>query len=493
MQKKWLPVLISLALMTGCSTTDIKVDSTVSVPQQFDRTRNARTMADISRWWQNWSDPVLQDLIETGLKNNRDLAMMKANMNAARAGAALAESNLGPQVWADVEGSVHRLNNDNPLKDVNVPGVGNVREVLNSAGSSLGDNRQHWKGNNIQLGFAASWEPDVFGGKRSDAEAVRYLSLSVNEQWHGAQMMLSSDIADNYLKMRAMQQRVKIGQQSVATLKHLQRYTEGRFKAGQATAYDVRDVASSLAALQAQIATYQAQADAYQRNLAVLTGQTPQGFSVPPAGIDILQHLPAAPAGQIPLDVITRRPDIRTLENQVKAMSANLASAKADRLPRFDINFLWQTGRVKLDSDLSHLKTVGGLIDFGVSLPIFTAGRIKHNIEMADARLQSAIAGYDQSILKALAEVDSAYQLQYSLNRQNSLMNTAQREANRQANAAEKLFRYGNMTLDRTLRARLNAENLNDQQVQGKLAEGQNLIKLYKALGGGWLKDQIEE
>ena len=67
MQKKWLPVLISLALMTGCSTTDIKVDSTVSVPQQFDRTINAKTMADISRWWQNWSDPVLQDLIATGL------------------------------------------------------------------------------------------------------------------------------------------------------------------------------------------------------------------------------------------------------------------------------------------------------------------------------------------------------------------------------------------------------------------------------------------
>ena len=136
---------------------------------------------------------------------------------------------------------------------------------------------------------------------------------------------------------------------------------------------------------------------------------------------------------------------------------------------------------------------MGGFIDFGVSLPIFNAGRIKHNIEMADARLQSAIAGYDQSILKALAEVDSAYQLQYSLNRQNSLMNTAQREAKGQANAAEKLFRYGNMTLERTLRARLNAENLNDQQVQGRLAEAQNLIKLYKALGGGWLKDQIEE
>lgn len=492
MDKRWLSVLVGMTLIAGCNTTDVKVSSNVSVPLQFDRSNHTREATEISRWWQGWPDPVLRNLIEIGLRNNRDLAMMKANMNAARASAALVESNLGPQLWADVEGSVHRLRNDNPLKDVNVPGAGNARDLLNSAGSALGDNHQHWEGHHVQLGFVASWEPDVFGGKRSDAEAAHYLSLSATEQWHGAQMMLISDIADNYLKMRAMQQRVMIGQQSVATLRHLQRYAEGRFKAGQATAYDVKDVTSSLATMQAQIATYQAQADAYQRNLAVLTAQTPQGFNLPSAGIDILQHLPAAPAGQVPLDVITRRPDIRTLENQVKAMSAQLASAKTDRLPRFDINFLWQTGRVRLDSDLSHLKTGGGVIDLGISLPIFTAGRIKHNIERADARVQAAIAAYDQSILKALAEVDSAYQLQYSLNQQNQLLRTAQREANRQANAAEKLFRYGDMTLDRALRSRLNAQQLSDQQIQGSLAEAQNLIHLYKALGGGWQNESME-
>lgn len=492
MHKTWLPVLISITLMAGCNTTDIKINSDVLVPKRFDSNIYAKGIADVSKWWQSWPDPVLRELIETGLKHNRNLAMMKANMNAARAGAAMVESNLGPQVWADVDGSVHRINTDNPLKDVNLPRIGNAREYLNAAGSSLGDNRQNLHGNRVQLGFAASWEPDIFGGKRSDADAARYLSLSVNEQWHGAQMMLSGDIADNYLKMRAMQQRVKIGQQSVATLKHLQRYAEGRFKAGQATAFDVKDVTSNLAAMQAQIATYQAQADGYQRNLAVLTGQTPQGFSVAPTKIDILQRFPTAPAGQLPLDVITRRPDIRTLENQVKAMSAQLASTKADRLPRFDINFLWQTGRVKLDSDLSHLKTVGGLIDVGMSLPIFTAGRIKHNIERADASLQAALAGYEQNILKALAEVDNAYQMQYSLNQQNLLLNRAQLEASRQASAAEKLFRFGDMTLDRALRSRLNAEDLADKQVQGRLAEAQNLINLYKALGGGWQEEQSE-
>lgn len=492
LKNKWLSVLLSMMLLGGCRTTDVKVNSNVSVPQRFDRAEQARGAMEMGRWWDSWPDPVLRNLITTGLENNHDLAQMKANMNAARAGAALAESDLGPQVWTDVNGSVHRLKNDNPLKNVAIPGMGNAREALHSAGSPLGDNKLDWKGNHIQLGFAASWEPDVFGGKRSDAEAARYLSLSVTEQWHGAQIMLSADIADNYLKMRAMQQRIRIGQQSVTTLKHLLRYAQGRFRAGQATAFDVKDVSSNLAAMQAQIATYQAQADAYQRNLAVLTGQTPQGFYVPESSVDVFQRLPAAPAGQLPLDVITRRPDLRSLENQVKAMSAKLGSAKADRYPRFDISFLWQTGRIKLDSDLSHLKTNGGIVDLGISLPIFTAGRIKHNIEMADSRLKAAIAAYDQGILKALAEVDNAYQMQYSLNKQSLLLIQAQREADKQANAAEKLFRYGDMTLDRALRSRLNAQNLFEKEVQGKLAEAQNLINLYKALGGGWQKDSAE-
>lgn len=486
MNKTWLSVLLALGLVAGCGRTDIQVKSTVGMPQQFDQNAAARGSADISRWWQSWPDPVLNELIETGLKNNRNLAKMKANMLAARASAAMAESDLGPQAGVESSGGLHRYNGDNSLKDLNLPAIGNAKDYLQATGSPLGNNRRHVHGNTVQAGFTASWEPDVFGQKRSDADEMHYLSLSETERWHGAQMMLGSEIADNYLKMRAMQQRVKVGEHSVATLKQLQRYTEGRFRAGQASAYDVREVAAKLSAMQAKIATYQAQADVYQRNIAVLTGQSSQGFVVAPASLDIFQHLPSAPAGQVPLDLITRRPDIRTQENLVKAMSAGLASAKADRLPRFSLNFLWQTGQIHLDSSTSYLKNTTGLLNASMTIPVFTAGRIKHNIERADAQLQAAIAGYDQMILQALAEVDSAYQMQFSLNKQNRLMHEAQMQAASQAGAAEKLFRYGDMTLDRSLRARLNAEDLDDQQIQGKLEEARNLVNLYKALGGGW-------
>lgn len=486
MNKRWLPLLLAMGLMAGCSRTDIQVKSTVAVAPQFNHNAAARGTVDISRWWQSWPDPVLNDLINSGLKNNRDLAKMKANMLSARASATMVESDLSPRAGVESSGSFHRYNGANALKDLNLPGIGNTKDYLQMTGSPLGANRSRWHGNTVQAGFTASWEPDVFGQKRSDADEMHYLSLSETERWHGAQMVLSSEIADNYLKMRAMQQRAKVGEHSVATLKQLQRYTVGRFRAGQVTAYDVREVAAKLAGMQAQIATYQAQADVYQRNIAVLIGHSPQGFTIAPATLDIFQHIPAAPAGQLPLDVITRRPDIRTQENIVKAMSAGLASAKADRLPRFFLNFLWQTGQIHLNNNTSYLKNVGGLLDAGMTIPVFTAGRIKHNIERADAQLQAAIAKYDNMILQALAEVDSAYQMQFSLYKQTQLMHQAQTQAASQASASEKLFRYGNMTLDQSLRARLNAEDLDDKQIQGRLEMARNLVNLYKALGGGW-------
>ncbi|WP_231867694.1 TolC family protein [Snodgrassella sp. CFCC 13594] len=167
-------------------------------------------------------------------------------------------------------------------------------------------------------------------------------------------------------------------------------------------------------------------------------------------------------------------------------MSAKLASAKADLLPRFDINFLWQTGRVRLDSDLPQFKGLGSLVSAGITLPIFTSGRIQRNIEAADARLQAALAEYDQRVLQALADVDSSYQLQYGLHRQNQLLSQAKRQARTQATGAERLFHYGHLTLDRVLSARLNAEDMADKSIQGKLAEAQNLLNVYKALGGGW-------
>lgn len=247
----------------------------------------------------------------------------------------------------------------------------------------------------------------------------------------------------------------------------------------------MNEIATQITALQAKQATLKAQADSYQRTIAVLVGQTPQSFSLMKAA-NPLAKIPAAPANQLPSQVIERRPDLRANVQQVQAYAAKFASAKADLYPRFDISFLGQGGRIELNNGLSSFKGLAGLVSAGVQLPIFTNGRTQANIDAADARLKAALIQYDKTLLTALSEVDSAYQAQASFARQTALLQKSYAQANKQANDAQLLFKHGEKTLDVAIRAKISALNYQEQIVQSQLAQAQNLIGLYKALGGGW-------
>ncbi|MDO4904454.1 MAG: TolC family protein [Lautropia sp.] len=437
---------------------------------------------ELSRWWRDWREPVLQQLIVQGMARNRSLAAMAASRQAAQAQAALADADRGPQVAFDAR-TIGVGDQDNPLPPA-------LRAAAAGAGmpaaAQANFNRPHYRG----MGFSASWEPDIFGRKRSDADAVRQVALIEAERWHGAQLLLAADIADHYLQVRALQIRIRQGEARLASLQQLLQHARARFRAGQVRAIEVREAETACRSAQAELATLGARVAAHVRSLAVLTGQTPQTFSLAASPVDVFEVLPAAPTGQHPLEVLMRRPDVRAQERSVQAYSARLASAKADRLPRVDISFLWQYGRIGLDTSLPGIGSTSGLANASVSVPIFTAGRIGHNIDRADAELRAALARYDQSLLDALAEVDSSYQLQYGLHRQNGLLAEAASQSRRRADDALRLFRWGDLTLDQALRARLQAQQLDERYTQGRLAEARNLLNLYKALGGGWSANQ---
>lgn len=470
----WVLTALSLYL-TACSNTQVALDSNIELPPQYQQTAAAQGSQQINRWWQQWRDPQLTALIERGLQQNFDLAIAQSRLQEARAISTLAGAELAPQVGASGSLGGQRMEIDN-----NLPA--SVRQVTGNDDLSA-------KGHALAGGVVASWEPDIFGQKRSDADAAKYAELGAQERVYGTQMLIASEIGDNYLRAQSVLQQQQILNRTLQTLQQLQRYIQGRFEAGQVNAYELNEIAAKIDALKAQQAGLQAQFDAYQRSIAVLTGQVPQGFKLNSKQMqqtNLLQRLPQPPQGQQPGSLLTQRPDIRANAAAVQAYAAKLASAKADLLPRFDIQFLWQTGRIELDGDLPALKGWGGLGSIGVQLPIFTAGRIDANIQAVDARLQTALLQYDQSLLQALAEVDSSYQAQFALNNQIRLLNSAQQKATRQAQDAEKLFRYGDKTLDVALRSRLGELDYQQQLLQVRLAAGQNLLNLYKAIGGGW-------
>ena len=457
--KAWSFSLMAACTLAACQNTTVPLDGRIDVPPQFSQAEAARGSVDIGHWWQSWHDPVLSALVEQGLQQSPDVQIAVSRLNEARATSRMARADLGPQAGLSGSAGIVRGNVDNPLND-------------NTRASLLG-------------GASASWEPDIFGGKRSDADAAAYAALGVQEQLYGAQMLVAGDIADHYFSARAAQKRLQTASQNIATMQRMAQYVQGRFQAGQATRYEVDEVQSRLAAVRAQQSTIQSEYDAAARAIAVLTGQTPQSFRLPESSVNVLAQQPAAPEGQTPQGMLERRPDIRAHAAQVNAYAAKLASAKADLLPRFTINFLGQGGRIEVDGD-SALKGWGSLLSVGIQMPIFTNGRIQANIAAADARLQTALLQYDQTVLRALGEVDNAYQAQAALERQNRLLADAQQQAARQAADAQKLFRHGNKTLDEALRAQLGEQEMADSLTRSQLARAQMTVNLYKALGGGW-------
>ena len=389
-----------------------------------------------------------------------------------------ADTGINSGISAESRATHSEINN--PLND----GI-RGRLAQNPQTEKLGRDTLSGSQNLLTAGIQASWEPDIFGRKRSDADAANYAALGQQEALYGAQLLLGGEIAANYLNARAVQARQQTAAANIAVLQKMLQYAQGRFRAGHVDAYAVKQAQSVLAAAQAAQSTLDVEYGAYVRNIAVLTGQVPQHFRLPDSPADILSAQPEAPSGQTPQGLIERRPDLRARAAEVRAYAAKLAGAKADLLPRFTIQFLGQGGRLELEGDRS-LHGWNSLFKIGISVPLFTNGRIKANIDAADARLKTALLNYDRTLLTALGEVDSAYQSQTALTRQSKLLQQSLQQAQSRADGAQKLFRYGSLTLDEALRARLDEQEARERLIRSQLARAQATVNLYKALGGGW-------
>ena len=478
---KRLTLLVLTAFLTACAGTDVNLKSTVDLPQGFEEAQGT-AMVNLDRWWLSWEDPQLTELIELALENNKELAATRAKLEEARAMARAAQANLGPEVGATTTamGTANRLRN---------PASNEARDILGVVGSDLGDRYLSINAGGLSAGIAASWEPDFFGHKQADIDAATQGAIVRAEQWHAAQMLLTTDIADYYSQWMYFGEKQSLSNQQIQHLKNLLRYVNARFEAGQATAYDVLQIETQIQAATAAKTILEAQKADAERRIAVLTGQVPQNFKLQATQRHLANQTPPMPNGQTPAYILNRRPDVRANQALVYAASAQLAGARADLLPRFKINFLGQGGVVSLDSDAPNIRGLSSLVSVGVQLPIFTAGRIQANIDSKDAKLQAALLDYDHSVLSALADVDSAYHAQFLLRNQAQLLQQANNTSRRQVNAAEKLFEHGEATLDRVLESRLQLNELQNQTLDLNLAKSQAMLDLYKALGGGWQAD----
>jgi NodT family efflux transporter outer membrane factor (OMF) lipoprotein len=401
-------------------------------------------------WQEFFTDERLRSLIRTALANNRDLRVAVLNAELARSQVDVARASLFPTVNAAAT-YTHQ-----PVDP----------KSLYTAGLAV-----------------SAWELDLFGRIRSLTEAASAQYLGSEEGRKAAQMALIASVANTWVALVADDELLAITQQALATREESLRLTRLRFDNGVASEIDFRQAETLYETARATLAQLRRQRAVDLDALALLLGApVPADFRAPEGTTAI--KFPDVPAG-LPSEVLTARPDVRQAEQQLIAANANIGAARAAFFPHISLTGSAGSASTSL-SGLFKAGSWGWTFAPSAALTIFDAGRNSANLRSANISRDIAVAQYEKSIQSAFREVADALAGRANFGEQVDAQSRAIQADIVRLRLAQ--LRYDNgvasyldlLDAQRTL--------FTDQQVlvQARLAQLQNQVQLYRALGGGW-------
>jgi multidrug efflux system outer membrane protein len=405
-------------------------------------------------WQQFFLDLRLQRLIELALQNNRDLRVAVLNIEQARAQYDVRRADEWP--------------------------------TLNLG---LGASRQPKTGGGITSVYSAgllvtSYEIDVFGRVRSLADAALAQYLATEEARKAVQISLVAAVANTYLAMQADDELLQVTEQALETRGASLRLIRLRFENGAASQIDLRQAESSLEAARVALAQQTRQRALDENALVLLMGQPLPGDLPPGLPITASPSLPELPVG-LPSEVLTRRPDVRQAEQQLVAANASIGAARAAFFPRIAL-----TGSVgRASSELTGLFKGGSFAwSFAPQLlqPLFDAGRNQASLALAQVNREIAVTQYERAIQSAFREVADALAGSATLGEQQQAQQAQVRAEDDRYRLAELRYQNGASSYLDVLDAQRSLFAAQQAWVQVKAQQVQNLVTLYRVLGGGW-------
>jgi NodT family efflux transporter outer membrane factor (OMF) lipoprotein len=335
------------------------------------------------------------------------------------------------------------------------------------------------------LGFDAGWEVDIFGGVRRGVEAADADLAASREDLRDVLVTLISEVALNYLDVRTFQARLGVAEGNLAIQQQTYELIEARYQAGLGDELELQQARANLENTKAQIPALRSSLEEAKNRLAVLTGRPPGAVHDLLAARKPMPVIPPTVAVGVPAETLRQRPDIRRAERNLAAQTARIGEATADLYPKLRL-----AGSIGLESLKSAdlLKSASETWNIGpsVSWNIFDAGAIRQNIEVQSALQEQFLLAYEAALLTALEEVENALTAyaEEQLRRQRLL---AAAEAARQAESlAENQYHAGLVDFNTVLDAQRTLLTFEDQLAVSDGAVTANLVRLYKALGGGW-------
>jgi multidrug efflux system outer membrane protein len=452
------PLIVSLlALMaSGCMVGPDYVRPPVDAPAAWRlNEQDARYLANTA-WWEQFGDPVLNDLVATALRENKDLLIASARVDEFAGKYGFVRSGLFPQVGAGYEASRQR----------NIPSGAVDPSTYNSYSAVLN----------------ASWEIDIWGRIRRQTEAANAQLLASEEGRQGVILSLVGSVAGAYINLRNLDRQLEIAKATAKSRGESYELFKLRFEGGVISVLELSQNKSQYEEALATIPPLEKAIAQQENGLSVLLGRNP-GPIVRGKDIDQLA-LPVIPAG-LPSELLERRPDIRRAEQDLIAANALIGAARAAYFPTISLTGLFGYASPSF-SNLFNSQNKVWQYSAPITMPIFTAGAIAGQVQAAEAVQQQALFGYQKAIQEAFREVDDSL-INQDRTREQLLAQRRQVEALQQyASIARLRYDNGYTSFIEVLDAERSLFNVQLQYVQTQQVQFQAMISLYLAMGGGW-------
>jgi NodT family efflux transporter outer membrane factor (OMF) lipoprotein len=432
-------------------------------PEFLEEADSAGAEVDLKTWWTQFGDPVLDRIIDEAIVNNYDLRIAGERIAEARARYQFDWANLWPEI--DLDGSAVRERVSQTLFD----------------SSFLGPPVQ----NLFTIGFDASWELDFFGRLRRIKEASLDEYQATQENFRDVYVTLLAEVCRNYAALRALQQRIDLAEEQIRTAADALSLSAARFDAGLQSEIGPLESAAELEAIEASLFPLQAEMSRTLYSLAVLVGRQPEQI---PGEWREASPIPKA-AGRIPVglpsDLLRRRPDIRRAERKLAAATALVGAAIAQLFPTFSL-----TGGFGFQSDEANTWFEGQSrtwnVGPSVAWPVIDFGRIRSKINLQNALQREALLEYEQTVLKALEEVEDALSAYAKEDLRMKRLFSQVENLRSVCDRTESLFRAGLSSFTDVLDAEREWLAARQILVSSEQALSVDLMAVYKSLGGEW-------
>ncbi len=462
-------LLLIVVLSTGCMVGPNYHRPAIDVPKNFRAPEplpsdQAASIADL-KWFEVFKDDQLQGLIREALKQNYDLRDAVARVEEARAALGITRSNQFPNIGAGGSIEFNRLSRDGATR---LPS-----SILPSQNRNFGTAA-------LEL---LSFEVDIWGRLRRATEAGRANLLSAEENRKAVVTTLVSDVATSYLTLRELDYTLEISQRTLQTRQESLELTKSRQTGGVSTLLDLRQAEQLVDTAAATIPTIQQEIEQTENQIDLLMGKNPAPVT---RGRSLTEQSfpPEVPAG-LTSALLERRPDIQAAEQNLIAANAEIGVARAAYFPQISISGLLGGQSTQLSSLFSGPHSAWSAVP-QVTQPIFTAGRLKSNVRLAEAERERALVQYQKTIQTAFTEVSNSLiahqRVRESREKQEALVT-----------ALEDRLRLAYARYHGGVDTQLNALDADRDLYQAQLAlaqirldESLTVVQLYKALGGGW-------